>query len=96
MPEPDSLHPALVALLQRAPEPGVHVHPALILSLCGFDRYAVEGFLAEAEREVSEWADAAGVAEAEGNPEEAAVCRHEGRAWRDTAADLRLALALFR
>lgn len=89
------LHPALIALLRLAPGPAVHLPAVVVASVCGFSGALVASLLWQARREVCEWADAAEMAEVEGDPEEARVCQVEAAAWRCTADDLRAALALF-
>ncbi len=93
--QPDSLPPALVALLRMAPEVGQRVNPMIVLSMVGFNRAQVGSYLVEARSQVIEWLSAADEAEVVGDPEEADACRHEAEGWWYTAEDLRAALNRF-
>ncbi|MGV9826846.1 MULTISPECIES: T3SS (YopN, CesT) and YbjN peptide-binding chaperone 1 [unclassified Gordonia (in: high G+C Gram-positive bacteria)] len=65
-----------------------------VATICRFDRSAILRYFRTTQEQYLEWMKSARAADAAGDPEEAAACRHEEEAWRVTARKLQDALRI--
>lgn len=65
-----------------------------VATICRFDRSAILRYFRTTQEQYLEWMKSARAADAAGDPEEAAACRHEEEVWRVTARKLQDALRI--
>ncbi|WP_157109661.1 T3SS (YopN, CesT) and YbjN peptide-binding chaperone 1 [Rhodococcus sp. WMMA185] len=88
----EDLPPALLTMLHLDPNGSGSLSGDEVAAVCGNDRDAILEYLTIAQEQEISWREFAETARGEGDPEEAATCDHEARAWAKTYESLRSAL----